>query len=341
MSQGKNTELKEGIVSIESANPVIKDVAYDSGSFFRKPLVPEAVHNQVIILSNTMTGSTLVIDENSTPSVKLIKTKKPNRLVVINLQPFPISAIMNLRTSSYASFLKVSLSANVCVTNGARLFAQHQANLSGLEKDIGEVLTNECFEEARRISRRFAPNEYIALEEELDMRMLNLINQQSSRQDVFSNIEIVDMHFHVSLTAEHEEILHKATFVDYENSARRSTLMSDMENMRVINQVMSTGEDADVWLEVAQGKMSPTQAVDKINKRKQERRDKEIEHIREISKQGVVSDNDLQRYMKDVLDNAVDHGKSDRADHVLLDGGTSNPTRQLPDASTIPDLDDE
>ena len=274
----------------------------------------------------------------STPSPKEVRRKRLNRMVVVSLQAFPVSIEMNLRTSSYASLLCVKSSATVRVNNAEELFALYQADLARIPNDIGEALANECYEEARKICRRYTQQEYIALEEELDLRMRHLLNSQRERRDVLAHIDIVNIHFHVNLTAEHEQILHKAAFADYENSAKRAELFSSMENMHVMKQVMDSTPDADVWLEVAQGRMTATQAVDLINRRKQEQRDREIDRLREIGSQGVMSDADMSRYMKDVLDNAVDRASGAANRKAMLTDGKAAKS-PLPDASDIPDLD--
>ena len=330
--------LEERIVSVDSFNPVVEDKPYESGKFWKFPIIPNPVKDQVIILYNDTTGAILVADDRNIPLPKEIRQKKPNRQILISLQSKRVSVDMNIRANNYASFFRISVSADVRITNGVQLFEQYKSNLGGIGVDIGNAIANECYEEIRKIGRKFPPQDYVALEEELDARVPGYIRDHS--YDLFASLEIINMRFHVNLTSEHEDILHEATYANYQNSAQRAILMSEAENMHVMAQVMGSGADADVWLEVAQGRMTPMEAIERINSRSQGKRDKEIDVIEKLIKQGVLTDKEIQSYMKNVLDNAVDSSAPGRSPATMLGSGEKS-AEALPDAADIPDLDEE
>ena len=338
MSQKQGYErLEERIVSVQPFNPILEHKEYEVGKLWRFPIIPNPVKDQLIILYNNATGAALIADETNIPTPNEIRHKKPNYQVLISLQSKPVAVDMNIRANNYASFFRIHVNANVRITNGVQLFEQYRSNLRDLGKNISDAIASECYEEIRKIGRKFAPQEYAALEEELDIQVPALI--RSHNYDIFECLEIINMRFHVNLTSEHEDILHEATYANYQNTAQRAILMSEAENMQAVQKLMNSGADADVWLEVAQGRLTPTQAIERINSRSQGKRDKEIDVIEKLIKQGVLSDKDIQGYMKNVLDNAVDSGAEAAHDAPML--GESTSAGSLLTANDIPDLDEE
>ncbi len=338
MASDQNYErLEERIVSVNSFNPIIEQKGYDMGKLRRFPIIPNPVKDQMIILYNNVTGAVITADESHIPLPNEIRRKSPNNQVLISLQSKHVSIDMNIRASNYASFFRIHVSANVRITNGTLLFEQYRSNLNNLGVDIGNAIANECFEEVRKIGRKFAPKDYAALEEELDARMPTLMSQHS--YDIFSSLEIINMRFHVNLTDEHEDILHKATYATYQNDAQKAIWMSEAANMQMLTQLMNSGSDADVWLEVAQGKLSPTEAIDYISSRNQGKRGHEIEVLEKLIQQGVLSDKDIQVYMKNILDHAVDSSDGENPSVMMLEDSLDK--KSLPTAEDISDQFEE
>lgn len=235
-------------------NPIIKETTYVN-SFF--PKIPFVSPQRIIILCNTGTGEQLVITENSKIKTGELKKKKFNWTVEIDMQPHMVSFKDKYSSQDNISDFEIEIKAMACVTEPLQVYAQ------GI-KDVAEAMRREMAGYLEDLASRYDLDESNQLREAIKSRLGDIYYLNCG-------IQINGIQVTVHMEQRYKELRSKSQYEKAKAAEAQKLKAVYME------------EDTAIFAEVADGRITPEEAVKRMKKSFSDDFNENLRRIRELA----------------------------------------------------------
>ena len=303
---------------------IISDAAYSNGFF---PKVPDYRKRDSWFMLTEGIANDIIVDDRTT--VKQIRKGRYERLVEISKKTYSTMHTFNSPCQETSYTFKVTIKANVFV-NDPNEFYSNVRNMTPQD-----YFNNQFSQDVRKIARNYSILDYSGMDDDLlDILPRNTVfNDVSGLAYQIQTVEITPNEAALKVLERMEKDKIENYLKEQEMLGANKLKKSEMEGVAAIGAYSSelakinkgvTYEDA-IWGEVATGNYTRVQAIEKIDKYKNQTRAEKLQSMLELRDRNVITSEDMDMY-KEALMPELNRSNVDRpvaiaqqADDTIVD----------------------
>lgn len=247
----------------QTFNPIIKEEIYQNGFF---PIVPIAGPMKAILLyAEGKKYRPLIITNETMVKVSDIRRGKYNRLVEIDLHPHTVRFKEEVMSNDSISKFEITVSVIAQVSNPEIVYEEQI-------RDVCELVRNSLIEHIEEIASCYSVRNVLELKRELSDSLGGIC-------DLESGIILKNVIINVKTDKKVEELLNNKRDIDLqlELEAKKAEAAANMK-------ILYDDELIAIYSDMAIGKITPTEAVEKSKAHFSENFDERMRQIREITR---------------------------------------------------------
>ncbi len=263
---------------------IIRDEAYQNGFF---PKVPKVGKRGSAYILTGGCANDIIVDDHTTS--KQIRQGKYTRLVEISTLPY-IKEIrfQSLGKEMHYSF-EVYVKAVIQVRNPITFYENRNI-------DVDAYFENLFSLDVRRITRKYSILNYAGMDEELTQQ-LSSYNTVDEATGFEYQISVVD-----ATPGENAQ--------EYVQKYGKQQLDAEMKkNARNLTSSFSADYKVAVMTEVAEGKLSELEAIQKIKEYENSNFEEKVNYLDELRKKGFITDSETNERIRPVLNGILEKGE--------------------------------
>lgn len=253
-------------------------VEYKCGMF---PKIPDYHKKDSWFLLTDGIMDDIIVNERTT--VKEIRRGQYRRLVEISRNTLVFSHTFDSSCQEISYTFKVTVKANVYVSDPIKFYANIR-NIS-----VRDFLNNQFSLDVKGVTRKYSILNYNGIDEDLT-RILTTTTILDETSGLSYRIATV-------MTEPNEEA--KRKLKELEDMKINHTISEEAKEISEAD--MNSTYETVIWEEVAKGKISKIDAIEKIDKYKSENIDKKLDTLIKFRKHGAIGDADMSEYSGKLL----------------------------------------
>jgi hypothetical protein len=268
---------------------ILSDEVYNNGLF---PQVPKYTKKDSWFVLAGGTGSDIIVDDRTT--VKQIRQGRYKRLVEISQKSYSYIHTFNAPCKETSYTFKVTVKANVLIDDPIDFWGNSR-NINAQD-----FFNNQFSLDVRRIARNYSILDYGSIDDDL-MDTLPRTKVLDSASGLAYQIQTVE-------TTPNEaalKVLEQKEKVGIENYLKKQEMVGiadiDAFSSKLAMQNSGISYEEAIWGEVATGKYSRVQAIEKIETYKNQTRQGKLQSMLELRQEGIVTDEDIESYKAALL----------------------------------------